>query len=61
MTELTWDRYVAWLVDEHGTLAAVADRLAAARGYAEGVETVERALRRLRQRGTLDGGAWASA
>jgi hypothetical protein len=58
MSELTWERYVAWLVDEHGTLAAVAERLAAARGYTEGVETVERALRRLRQRGTQDGGAW---
>lgn len=54
----TWDAYVDWLVDATGSLAAVADRLAAAHGYADDVGTVERALRRLRSRGQGQGGKW---
>jgi hypothetical protein len=54
----SWDDHVAWLVDKHGSLAAVAERLSALRGYADDVETVERALRRLRARGQRAGGTW---
>jgi hypothetical protein len=57
---LSWEAYVAWLVDEHGSLSAVADRLAAHRAYADDVASVERALRRLRARGQQDGGAWGA-
>ncbi|MEQ1505855.1 MAG: hypothetical protein ABMB14_26710 [Myxococcota bacterium] len=53
-----WDRYVAWLVERSGSLTAVADRLAAARGYDDDVGTVERALRRLRTRAQEPGGKW---
>ncbi|MEZ4241525.1 MAG: hypothetical protein R3F59_36330 [Myxococcota bacterium] len=55
---LDWDGYVAWLVAREGSLAAVADRLAAARGHVEDVGTVERALRRLRARDHAPGGKW---
>jgi hypothetical protein len=55
---LAWSAYVDGLVAEHGTLAAVAERVAALRGYTEDVESVGRALRRLRARGTRPGGAW---
>lgn len=53
-----WGAYVAWLVHRHGTLAAVAEALAAERGHAESQGSIERALRRLRGRGGLDGGSW---
>ncbi len=56
----SWADHVAWLVDKHGSLAAVAERLSALRGYEDDVATVERALRRLRGRGQLDGGMWGS-
>lgn len=55
-----WDRYVAWLVEREGTLTAVADVLAAERGHAENVGSIERALRRLRANGTQDGGKWGA-
>ena len=55
---LDWDTYVAWLVSEHGGVAALAERLVEARRGAESIESVERALRRLRARGVLDGGTW---
>lgn len=42
----------------HGTLAAVAERLAEARSHTESVQTIERGLRRLRARGQHDGGTW---
>lgn len=54
----SWADHVAWLVEKHGSLAAVAERLSALRGYTEDVATIERALRRLRGRGQLDGGSW---
>lgn len=54
----SWADHVAWLVEKHGSLAAVAERLSALRGYKEDVATIERALRRLRTRGQLDGGTW---
>lgn len=56
----SWADHIAWLVDKHGSLAAVAERLSALRGYKEDVATIERALRRLRSRGQLDGGTWGS-
>lgn len=54
----SWGDHVAWLVERHGSLSAVAERLSALRGYTDDVETVERALRRLRGRGQKDGGTW---
>jgi len=55
---MDWARYVDGLIAEHGSLAAVCERLGAIRGYREDVESVGRALRRLRARGSLSGGAW---
>lgn len=52
----TWGEYVAQLVAEHGSLAALALRLAELAATPEDSASVERALRRLRQRGNLDGG-----
>jgi hypothetical protein len=54
----SWADYVAWLVARHGSLAAVAERLAARRAYADDAGSIERALRRLRGRGQLAGGTW---
>lgn len=54
----TWESYLAWVVQTAGSLADAADRLAASRGYTDDVGTVERALRRLRSRGTGPGGKW---
>lgn len=56
----SWADHVAWLVDKYGSLAAVAEKLCALRGYKEDVATIERALRRLRSRGQLDGGSWGA-
>jgi len=53
-----WDDYVDWLVETHGTLAAVADKLASLRAFADDAQSIERALRRLRSRGQLAGGTW---
>lgn len=53
-----WGAYVAWLVERHGTLAAVAEALAAERGHTEEQGSIERALRRLRGREGRDGGTW---
>ncbi|MGC4118050.1 MAG: hypothetical protein QM765_26570 [Myxococcales bacterium] len=50
-----WDDYLAALVEEHGTLSAVAWKLVE-RGRSEDVSSIERALRRLRGRGQQDGG-----
>ncbi|MFN0253164.1 MAG: hypothetical protein ACKV2T_40195 [Kofleriaceae bacterium] len=55
-----WGDYVEWLTSTAGSLAAVADRLCAARGYKEDVGSIERALRRLRTRGTHGGGTWGT-
>src|SRR3954470_9887378 len=56
----SWADYVAWLARGQGSLAAVAERLAALRGYADDAASVERALRRLRSREQKDGGAWGA-
>ena len=55
-----WADYVDWLVESAGSLAAVADRLCAHRGYKDDVGSVERALRRLRRRGSAGGGTWGT-
>ncbi len=55
-----WAEYVDWIVGVAGSLAAAADRLCAHRGYKDDVGSVERALRRLRRRGTRDGGTWGA-
>lgn len=54
---LSWAELLAGLVESYGTLTAVAWRLVE---HADGddVASVERALRRLRGRGQLDGGLW---
>lgn len=56
----SWADHVSWLVEKHGSLAAAAERLSALRGYKEDVATIERALRRLRGRGQLEGGTWGA-
>ncbi|MFT5686444.1 MAG: hypothetical protein ACI8RZ_007400 [Myxococcota bacterium] len=55
---LDWGGYLEVLISERGSLAAVAAHLAAQRGFSESTESVERGLRRLRSRGTHDGGVW---
>lgn len=55
---LDWGGYVDGLVQQHGSLAAVAEALAAARAHRESVESVARALRRLRSKVHGDGGVW---
>ncbi len=55
-----WGDYVDWLVETHGTLAAVAEKLASHRAFADDVGSIERALRRLRGRGQLAGGTWGA-
>lgn len=56
----SWELVVDAIVAEHGSLAAVAARLAEARGWKEDAESIARALRRLRARGTLSGGQWGA-
>jgi hypothetical protein len=51
----TWADYLAALVAEHGTLTAVAWKLIE---HGEDVANIERALRRLREKGAHDGGTW---
>ena len=41
----SWGDYVEWLVESHGSLAAVAERLSALRAYQEDAGSIERALR----------------
>ncbi|MBX3233655.1 MAG: hypothetical protein KIT84_21150 [Labilithrix sp.] len=55
---LSWRDYVDGLVEAHGSLAAVAERLARSRAYADDAASIERALRRLRTRGQHAGGVW---
>ncbi|HLL26022.1 MAG TPA: hypothetical protein VK427_27980 [Kofleriaceae bacterium] len=52
---LSWGELVASLVAAHGTLTAVAWKLIE---HGDDVASIERALRRLRTRGQLDGGMW---
>ncbi|MBZ5708762.1 hypothetical protein [Nannocystis pusilla] len=54
----TWAVYLDGLVAEHGSLAAVSERLAALHGWRDDVDSITRALRRLRTRGSLPGGKW---
>ena len=54
---LTWGDLLATLIEEHGTLSAVAWRLIE-QAQGDDVASIERALRRLRRRGQLDGGVW---
>ena len=53
-----WAELIDDLVDARGSLAAVALHLAQSRGFSEDAASVERGLRRLRTRGTRDGGVW---
>lgn len=53
----TWDDLLTTLIKEHGTLSAVAWRLIE-QAAGDDVASIERALRRLRRRGQLDGGVW---
>lgn len=53
-----WREYLASLVEEHGTLTAVAWKLLERGDGPDDVASVERALRRLRERGQRDGGVW---
>lgn len=53
-----WREYLASLVEEHGTLTAVAWKLLERAEDLDDVASVERALRRLRERGQRDGGVW---
>ena len=57
-TPLVWAAYVDGLIAEHGSLAAVCERLGGVRGFREDVESIGRALRRLRAKGSQSGGAW---
>ena len=59
-TGFDWGTYVDWMAHQAGSLAAVADRLCAQRGYKDDIGSVERALRRLRRRGSRDGGTWGA-
>jgi len=51
-----WGDYLAHLIAEHGSLAALAVKLVHLAATPEDSASVERALRRLRRRGNLDGG-----
>jgi hypothetical protein len=55
---LSWREYVDEIVRERGSLALAALHLAERRGVEEDVGSVERGLRRLRERGSKDGGVW---
>lgn len=57
-TGFTWGDFVQALVVERGSLAAVALHMAQRRDFAEDPESVERGLRRLKGRGSKDGGVW---
>jgi hypothetical protein len=53
----SWGDLVTSLVEEHGSLTAVAWKLIE-HASGDDVASIERALRRLRGRGQLDGGVW---
>lgn len=55
---LDWDDYLAHLIGEWGSLAAVAEQVAVRRQFAEQIDSIERGLRRLRGRGHRGGGVW---
>lgn len=54
----SWREYVDAIVAERGSLALAALHLAERRGFEEDAGSVERGLRRLRERGSKDGGVW---
>ena len=54
----SWREYVDAIVAERGSLALAALHLAERRSFEEDVGSVERGLRRLRERGSKDGGVW---
>lgn len=55
-----WADLIDALIEAHGGLSKVAERLAAERGHVDNLGTIERALRRLRARGGLSGGQWGA-
>ncbi len=57
---LDWGEYLELLIEERGSLAAVAAALAERRGYVEELSSVERGLRRLRDRRQHGGGVWGT-
>src|SRR5262245_25772790 len=56
----SWGDLVEALVTSHGTLTQVAWKLVERSDASDDVASVERALRRLRTRGQLDGGSWGT-
>ena len=55
---MAWAGYIDGLIAEHGSLAALCERLGGVRGFREDVESIGRAVRRLRGRGGQSGGVW---
>jgi hypothetical protein len=53
-----WAAFVDQVIAERGSLAQAAQYLAERRNFSEDVASVERGLRRLRERGNKDGGVW---
>jgi hypothetical protein len=53
-----WAAFVDEVIAERGSLAGAAQYLAERRNFTEDVASVERGLRRLRERGNKDGGVW---
>ncbi|MFV8750566.1 hypothetical protein ACNOYE_08430 [Nannocystaceae bacterium ST9] len=53
-----WAEFVDRVIAERGSLTLAAQFLAERRNYEEDVASVERGLRRLRERGNKDGGVW---
>jgi tetratricopeptide (TPR) repeat protein len=53
-----WAAFVDQVIVERGSLAGAAQYLAEQRNFTEDVASVERGLRRLRERGNKDGGVW---
>lgn len=56
----SWREYVDGLVEEHGSLTAVATHLSKHRAYTDDIGSIERALRRLRGRKQEAGGIWGA-
>lgn len=57
-TAFDWAELVDALIRERGSLTQVAQHLAERRNFEEDAASVERGLRRLRERGHKDGGVW---
>lgn len=53
-----WAEFIDQVVAERGSLALAALHLAERRNFEEDLGSVERGLRRLRERGSKDGGVW---